>query len=569
MRNDPSAPRRKVARILGTTARRVVYAIFVTALIPLLAGTLTARALVARVSATAFQPEFGAHLDRALGVYADLARALKQERRAEADAIAASEPLRVAAAARDRGALDAELARAFAAHPSLVDVQVETCGGEPLARRARERPVDPASERSLTLRRVLGAAGGPSGCDEGQPDEPFSLATTFAAPRARLDELEDAETFAQAYHQIEKKHRAEYLDRTYANVFVALLCATLVLAVAAGVLVVRPVTRRIARLAAATRPVAEGDLSVRVGLEGDDEVADLGRAFDRMLEELDRSRARVEFLKRIGEWQKMARRLAHEIKNPLTPIQLAVEECHRRYRGDDAEFGRILQTTFEVVEEEVGSLRRLVSEFSSFARLPRAALRSGDLGAFLREQAARFTAGGGEANADAGADHALFVGVTVAFDVPEGAMPAAIDAEMLHRVLSNLIRNAAQAIHDGKRDPQGGRGQVRVSARQEGAAYVITVDDDGPGIPEEIAEALFDPYVTTKRDGTGLGLSIVKKIVVDHGGSIDAGKGPLGGASLRMVLPREGSAAAKAAIEKAEAGPESARAAGVSRSDFP
>jgi two-component system nitrogen regulation sensor histidine kinase NtrY len=105
------------------------------------------------------------------------------------------------------------------------------------------------------------------------------------------------------------------------------------------------------------------------------------------------------------------------------------------------------------------------------------------------------------------------------------------------------------------------RGKVRVSAWEERAGYVITVDDDGPGIPEEIAQALFDPYVTTKRDGTGLGLSIVKKIVVDHGGSIDAGKGPLGGARLRLVLPRAGSAEALAALERGEPSPESRGAA--------
>ncbi len=149
-----------------------------------------------------------------------------------------------------------------------------------------------------------------------------------------------------------------------------------------------------------------------------------------MLEELTESRARVEYLRRMSEWQQMARRLAHEIKNPLTPIQLAVEECHRRYRGEDPVFRRILQTTFEVVLEEVASLRRLVNEFAEFARLPRAELRPGELGAFLREQAAHFAAAAGDTG-----ERALFAGVDVAFDVPDGAMPAMMDEEMLHRAL--------------------------------------------------------------------------------------------------------------------------------------
>src|SRR5205823_5340845 len=129
--------------------------------------------------------------------------------------------------------------------------------------------------------------------------------------------------------------------------------------------------------------VAGGDLEVRVPEEGDDEVGDLAVSFNRMLGEIERSRARIEYLQRIGAWQDMARRLAHEIKNPLTPIQLAVEEVHSKYaaldRGkatveDDARMRKLLDTTLEIVTEEVGTLRRLVSEFSDFARLPRARL---------------------------------------------------------------------------------------------------------------------------------------------------------------------------------------------------
>lgn len=538
----PPPPR----RFLGTTARRVVYAILVTALIPLVSAVLIARTIIARVSATAFQPEFGAHLDQALGVYADLAKAIKQEMRAEAEAIAVSEPLRVAAVSRDQARVEEQIKLVFASKPTLVELIVETCDRDRIARRFREAAVDPTRVRTLAVRRVLGSGSDHIECSADKPSEPLTIVARFATPRARLDELESMQTFAQAYHQIERGNREQYLDQTYANVFAALLGGTLLLAVAAGVLVVRPVTRRIARLAAATRPVADGDLTVRVSLEGNDEVADLGRAFDRMLVELAKSRARVEFLRRMGEWQKMARRLAHEIKNPLTPIQLVVEECHRRYRGDDAEYRRILETTLEVVVEEVGSLRRLVSEFSSFARLPRAELHPGDLGEFLRDQAAHVAAHEGEADDD----RALFAGVDVTFEVPSSPMPVVMDPEALHRVLTNVIRNAAQAIRDARRAGEKQRGKVRVRAEAEGDSLVIAVDDDGPGIPPDLAPVMFDPYVTTKRDGTGLGLTIVKKIIMDHGGSIEAGDGDLGGARIRVVLPKEGSAASKAALEK-------------------
>jgi nitrogen fixation/metabolism regulation signal transduction histidine kinase len=528
-------------RLLGRTERRVILAVLITAVIPLVAAILMARAMIARVSATAFQPEFGAHLDRSLEVYADLARTIKQGMRHEAEAIALSPQLARAARSADTGALVAELDRAFGAHPSLVALAVESEDGGTLGKRERERPVNPAAERTLTVRKSLGDT----------EDEGPALVATFATSNARFSEMEAAQTFAQAYHQLERHHREEYVDLAYTKAFALLFGLTIMAAVGAGLVVGRPVARRIGKLAAAMRPVAAGDLSVRVEEEGEDEAADLGRAFNHMLAELERSRARVEFLRRMGEWQKMARRLAHEIKNPLTPIQLAVQECHRRYAGDDAAYRRILETTLEVVEEEVGTLRRLVGEFSSFARLPRAELSEADLGAFLREQQAHFAAG--SEWRPPGDDEALLSRVDLAFEVAEGPMPAAIDREMLHRMLTNVVQNAAQALRDGRRGATGEKlGRVVVTAQKDGAGlYVIAVDDDGPGIAPALREVLFDPYVTTKRDGTGLGLTIVKKIVVDHGGTIEAKASPLGGARFEIRLPRAGTPEARAAIERA------------------
>jgi two-component system, NtrC family, nitrogen regulation sensor histidine kinase NtrY len=436
------------------------------------------------------------------------------------------------------------------ARPGLAALAVESCEGQVLASAARDAPLDRQKERVFTVRRSLSAED-PSAC----PDGSALVVATFAAPAARFDELESAQSFVQAYHQLERRHREEYLEQTYVNVFFVVVGLTILLAMAAGVLVARPVTRRIARLAAATEPVARGDLSVRVDLGGDDEVSDLGGAFNHMLEELERTRARIEFLKRIGEWQKMARRLAHEIKNPLTPIQLAVEECHRRYPGDDPAYKRILQTTFEVVQEEVGTLRRLVSEFSSFARLPRAELVPADLGEFLREQQDHFAmteaAGVSQTALD---DLELYGNVSVSFRVPTAAMPASIDREMLHRVLRNVLRNAAQALRDASQGKEPPWGRIEVSAEVDAKGYVIVVDDDGPGIRDDVKSGLFDPYVTTKRDGTGLGLSIVKKIIVDHGGAIEAEDGPLGGARFRITLPRPDSPEARAAAWRSTTG---------------
>ncbi len=210
----------------------------------------------------------------------------------------------------------------------------------------------------------------------------------FAADKSHFDELTEMSQFVDTYKQVERRRGAD--ERSYLLAFTALLCITIVAAIGVGTLLARGVSRRIAELARATRLVGEGDLNIRVPEGGGDEIADLAGAFNRMLGEVESSRARIEYLQRISAWQEMARRLAHEIKNPLTPISLAVQEIHRRYAGSDAEYQRLVDTTLEIVEDEVGTLRRLVGEFSDFARLPQASLFRADLAEFLREQAARF-----------------------------------------------------------------------------------------------------------------------------------------------------------------------------------
>lgn len=505
---------------------RVVAALVVTALLPLVTAIALANTVIQRASSTAFQDEFGEHLERSLGVYADLVEAMKTSMQHEGAAIAASPTLReavsVAESSGDASPVNQELARVLAAHPTLSSAALHR-GEAVVASQRRAQPLDERVARAFTVKVPMGAS---------------SLDLVFAADRRRIDEMEGAERFASAWRGFAAEYGGELTSRGYLATFAVLFAITLVLAVIVGILVVRPVIQRIHQLAEATRPVADGDLSVRVHDDGEDEIAYLGYAFNRMLEQLGRSRARIDFLKRMGEWQQMARRLAHEIKNPLTPIQLAVEECHRRYTGDDPAYRRMLDTTREIVIEEVESLRRLVSEFAELARLPRAALGEGDLGAFLREQQPRLLR---EAIA---ADEA----VELTIEIEEGELPVALDRTMLYRVLENLVANAIQAAkadHDSAR--------VRVRALSEEGGYVLEVEDDGPGIPPKLGASVFDPYVTTKQDGSGLGLTIVKKIVIDHGGQIEVDESPLGGARFRVTLPALGSEASFAALARSEA----------------
>ncbi len=517
-------------RLPGRTQRRLVLSFLLVASLPLVASILLARVAVDYTAGIFYNQKVGVALERSLGVYADLARSMKDAMRARADAIAEREPLRAAAILAHGPSVAQELAPLFGHYPDLVSVEVLTSQGDRIGYRDRGRPLDEAKERSLRVERPLA-----------EREEAPRLVATFAAPRARLDEVDRAAELVTSYKAIEAKRAL--VDRVVVTVFAVVALATVVLSFFLGRLAARRVTDRLDELGRATGRVAVGDLSVRVAERGDDELTALARAFNRMLGEVEGSRARIDFLQRMGSWQEMARRLAHEIKNPLTPIVLAVEECHRRYPGDEPQFARLLETTVEIVKEEVGTLGRLVTEFSSFARLPRAELSPGDLAAYLRDARARRELLEDGAEADE-----LRRGVSISWDITPEVARVAFDPEMLGRVLANLVSNAVQAIRG--RDGEGGR--VAVSLREDDDGFTLDVDDDGPGIPREARVRVFDPYVTTKEDGTGLGLAIAKKIVVEHGGVVEASTSPLGGARLRVRLPRLGSPASDAALSHRE-----------------
>ncbi len=569
--------------------RRLTLAILVTALIPVLVAVWLAETTIRQTAARFFVPEVGAHLDRSLELYQELARAVKAEMRSEAAAIAADSGLRRAARGHDAVLLERELRRVFAGHPSLVSLAVQNGDDAPPVEVNRGRPLDPRTENRFEVVRSLvgadgdgaersprkhGARGSPAGAhstsessgqepspsvsappglsappasagapappasaSDDRPDAPVveddeltagpELVAVFAADKARFDELAETSQFVESYRSIEGRRVAD--ERGYVLGFAALLGVTILLAVGVGSFVARDVARRVVELARATQRVATGDLSVRVPASRDDELGSLAREFNRMLAEVETSRSRIEYLQRISAWQEMARRLAHEIKNPLTPIQLAVQDIHRRYEGQSPEFQKLLDTTLEVVEDEVGTLRRLVGEFSDFARLPQAELETADVAEFLRELGDRPLLGDDERRSDSAAPAP---GPSIEFDVPAEPLEAKIDRQMLRRVVINLVRNASQALADAKRS-----GHIVVRLRREGQSLLLDVDDDGPGIAPELRQAVFDPYVTTKTDGTGLGLAIVKKIVVEHHGTISAEPSPLGGARLRVRLP--------------------------------
>jgi nitrogen fixation/metabolism regulation signal transduction histidine kinase len=539
----------------GKTELRLVLALLVTSIVPLAAAIFLASSFATFVGDVWFNPRVGEQLDRGIEMYKKYVRAIKDDYGHQTDAIGADEVLGEAAAKRNPELIEAQLDALFPRSPDLVELRIFQSNAEVqgalgreaakrdisdsdgvlLARRDRGRPVDVATERRLEVSRTLGTG----------PDPPL-LVADFALARSRVDLPETSGAVVTEYKTLAASRHDLY--RQFLLIFASLAGLTVLITLVLGTWLARGVTRRINRLAAAIGLVAEGDLSVRVPVAGSDELTELAQTFNHMLEEMETSRARIEFLQRIGAWQQMAQRLAHEIKNPLTPIQLAVQECHRKYAGDDAKYRALLDTTLEIVEEEVGTLRRLVGDFSNFARLPHAELREESLKDFLRDCSEQLLHLELEPEAAS-----LVSEVDVTWEVPVEPLPVEIDKQMLRRVLVNLVRNGVQAVRDARKAQTGEkpeRGHVVVSARLEGDGAAITVEDDGPGIPTDQRDRIFDPYFTTKTDGTGLGLAIVKKVVVEHGGTVSAGSSEkLGGAAFIVRLPGRKTLAIAAARE--------------------
>jgi nitrogen fixation/metabolism regulation signal transduction histidine kinase len=316
-----------------------------------------------------------------------------------------------------------------------------------------------------------------------------------------------------------------YLKNRFVAVYIGILGAAVVICMVGGIYLARRLVRRIHELSAATAQVAEGDLSVRVDPGTEDEVGHLVASFNRMVSELSDNRARIEYLQKISAWQEMARRLAHEIKNPLTPIQLAAQQVKEKYAGDDPAFQALLDQSSEIISEEVATLRRLTSDFAAFAKLPEVSPESVELSEFLEECKTALMPVAEQA------------GVSVTFEDQTGGVKVSIDRIMMKRVMDNLVRNASEALGGlGIEDPKiTVRAQKRKSKKK--LEVEIRIRDNGPGILPEHHPSIFDPYFTTKSEGTGLGLAISKKIVLEHDGRIWLDDKISSGAAFIVVLP--------------------------------
>jgi two-component system nitrogen regulation sensor histidine kinase NtrY len=497
--------------------RKIVAAIAAVAFMPLIGALVLGQRALREAYGVGVNQQVAGELERGLTLYQAHFATLRQTAERTADAVSADFQLNRALEPGSKPVDPTEVARALdallARYDNIVRIEVLDSGRRRASREQTPQQAGQARElRLLELARKL------------RVGERIEARVTVGTDASAFGDYQRAGEVSEVFRALEVG--SEYVSGFYLAVYIVFLVSVIVVALGIGLALARRVTRRVLQLAEATQKVGGGDLSVVVPVNDNDEVGDLTRAFNGMVRDMRESRDRIEYLSRIGAWQEFARRLAHEIKNPLTPIQLAVQELHRSYKGDDARFRNTLEISRSIVEEEIATLRRLVSEFSDFARLPEAHLSPADLGVFVRDAV----------EAPFRADELSEVASTpvdLLAEIEPGALPVLIDAMLLKRCLDNLIRNAVQAVRGaGKAD-----GRVVVAAYATSARVIVQVRDNGPGVPAAARDRVFDPYYTTKAEGTGLGLAIVKKIVLEHGGEISCKQAAEGGACFEISLP--------------------------------
>jgi len=311
---------------------------------------------------------------------------------------------------------------------------------------------------------------------------------------------------------------------------IAVISVIVAIMVLASFIVARIIARRISHpineLATATERVAQGDLDFKVDVEARDEIASLVDAFNKMTTDLKQYKADLVKAERLAAWRDVARRIAHEIRNPLTPLQTTIYRLKERFK-DSSERDEILEM-LETMSRKVEDLIAMANRFSEFAKMPEPKPEPLDLNKVVTQVLTLF---------DATLD-----GITVVKDLSTQLPQVFADATQIRRLIENLVKNAIEAMD------KGGTLTIRTHPvtddRSKVPAYVrLEVSDTGSGIPDEIRDKIFEPYHTTKPSGSGLGLAVVHRIVKDHGGRIDfetSSKGTTFKVDLPVVQAAEG-----------------------------
>ena len=298
-----------------------------------------------------------------------------------------------------------------------------------------------------------------------------------------------------------------------------LLIASLFLCFLIGWLISFSISRPLSRLTAAAQEMASGNFDVRVKQTGSSEIGKLIHSFNFMAEQLEENRRKLIQSERIAAWQEIAKHLAHEIKNPLTPIRTSITNLRLAMEKAPEQFPEIFRESSQSIIEEVEALRHLADEFARFARLPPPEREIHQFNEVIQRALSLYK-------------NSLPPNIEIQWQ-PGDMHPFPFDAGQIVQVTQNLLQNSIESFPDG--------GKILVTtfiAAQNGKQWAsLSVEDSGSGMTEQMKQQVFTPYFTTKQKGTGLGLAIVHRIVTEHGGNILIESEPGRGTRFEVRLP--------------------------------
>ena len=316
--------------------------------------------------------------------------------------------------------------------------------------------------------------------------------------------------------------RAAYVElkRTIRNSALLVGGAGISLAVLLSSWVAGRVTRPVEQLARAAGDVAGGNWNSQVEVTGKDEIGQLAESFNRMTTELLAQKERLVQTERVAAWRELARRLAHELKNPLFPLQLTVENLVRARTQAPEQFEEVFRESASTLLAEISNLKQIIGRFSEFSKMPQPQLQKVQMNELVRGVAQLF-----QAQLQAPGRK----GITCRLDLDENIESIEADPELLHRAVSNLVLNAMDAMPEG--------GTLTLRTRGDRGKVFIEVSDTGSGMTPEECERIFTPYYTSKQHGTGLGLAIVQSVISDHGGRVSVRSDRGRGSTFLIELP--------------------------------
>jgi two-component system, NtrC family, nitrogen regulation sensor histidine kinase NtrY len=329
--------------------------------------------------------------------------------------------------------------------------------------------------------------------------------------KIRMDEITARYTNAR---ELVDQAKARDLRQGFTATLIVLVAAVWICSLTWLIYLATRMSHPIQQLTAGLSGLAAGDLATRISAGGKDEIGQAIEAFNHTAGQLEQNRERLVYLTQIASWQTLARKMAHELKNSLTPIRLTVEEMLARQPVNERQF---MSQAAQIVVNEIESLERRVRAFSEFSAEPAVKLSAFGINEVLEERISFLKPG--------------HPGIDYRVEAERSLPRVHADEDRIKGILTNLLENAAEAM--------GASGSILVRSFISDGQVIVEVHDSGPGLSEEALRTLFEPTITFKARGMGLGLSIARKDALVCGGDLQLVRGKLGGAGFRLVLARE------------------------------